>query len=266
MAAPQRRIIGSSSASALGVRARRLGIAVAVFVPLVFTPSLEAQTAFASGQHDPRDIRITLKARQALTQDNELGRFLICPTVRQGNVLLWGRVPNDALAERAVRLVSEIQGVFNVRSEIVIGPVEPIRDESPRLPGSIALPHASEPPGRRDPRPRGVLAGNPRQPPLGDSVEIGRPTPLSADSSGTAAPAILLAPRPLAKKETLQSSIERVIQSDVRYAGVRYDERAGTVTLSGTAARMEHVMELSGQVARLPGVKEVVVESLRIRP
>jgi hypothetical protein len=76
----------------------------------------------------------------------------------------------------------------------------------------------------------------------------------------------LLTPRPLENKETLKSAIERVIQSDVRYAGIRYDERAGTVKLSGTAARMEHVMELSGQVARLPGVKEVVVESLRIAP
>jgi hypothetical protein len=101
---------------------------------------------------------------------------------------------------------------------------------------------------------------------LSDGVEMGRPTPLGAATSETAGAAVLLTPRLLEKKETIKSAVERVIQSDVRFAGIRCAERAGTVTLSGTATRMEHVMDLSRQVARLPGVKEVIVESLRITP
>ena len=266
MAALLPRTNGSISASALSVRAHALVVAIASLLASCLAPQLQAQAPSSYARHDPRDIRITLKARQALAQDSEVARFPIYVTVRQGNVVLWGQVPNNALAKSAVRLVSDVQGVFQVRSELVIGPVEPARDESPRLPGPIGLPQLDLTTGRRDPSRRGVLAGQSRRSQASDSVEMGRSTPLSTASPDTGAPAVLLTPQPLDKKETLHSALKRVIQSDVRFAGIRCNERAGAVTLSGTAARMEHVMELSRQVARLPGVKEVVVEGLRIAP
>jgi osmotically-inducible protein OsmY len=247
-------------ASASGLRAV-LVLLVLFLVPVL----LHAQSPDISARHNPHDIRITLKALQALAQDSELARYPIFVTVRQGNMTVWGQVPNEGLSRRALKLAGSVQGVFQAHSELVIGPVEPIRDETPRLPGPIRLPYSGETPVRRDPRPRGVPTGNPRSPPsYNNGAEFGRPTPLGASSADTPKSAVLLPPGALEKKESLQSMIERTIGSDVRFAGIRFDERAGTVTLSGNAARMEHVLDLSRLVARLPGIKEVIVENVRI--
>jgi osmotically-inducible protein OsmY len=266
MVALHRRTTGSKSMPALGVRA--YGTAAVIALLLLSAPaSLIAQSAATSGQHDPRDIRITLKARQALSLDTELCRLPVSVTVRQGKVTLWGQVPSDALARRAARIVEQVPGVFHVKSDLVIGPVEPVHDDDSRLSQSIAAPVPNEPPHRRDPRSPGVLAGHerPTTPARQAAAEMRLPIPHSPTATETAAPAILLAPRALEQTKSLQSVVERVIQSDVRFSGMRCQESAGKITLTGSAARMEHVMDLSKQVARLPGVKEVVVESLRLQ-
>ena len=78
--------------------------------------------------------------------------------------------------------------------------------------------------------------------------------------------AALLPPRPLEKTADLRTAIDRLLRSDVRFTGIRPEERDGVVTLSGKAQLLDHVMELAGQVARLPGVNEVIVEGVRITP
>jgi hypothetical protein len=246
---------------------RACGAASVVAIVLLLPPvTVIAQPPAGPALHDPRDIRITLKARQMLAQDSDLGRLPIYVTVRQGNAILWGRVPNEALARRAFRIVEQVSGILQLKSELVIGPAELTNDEAPRLTQSIRVPSREQAHHRQDPRAPGKLAGQERPAPEARAVgaEMGRPIPLRAATSESAAPAILLAPRPPANADSLQSAVEREIQSDVRFAGMRCDERAGKITLSGSAARMEHVIDLSGQVARIPGVKEVVVENVRI--
>jgi osmotically-inducible protein OsmY len=259
MVARHRRTDGGSAFSPSGPRA------AAVVLSLLLVPGLvHAESPETTGRRDPRDIRITLKALQTLTQDSELARYPIFVTARQGNLTVWGQVPNEDLCRRALKMLGSIQGVFQTHSELLIGPVEPIRDETPRLPRLIALPHSGETPIRRDARPRGLPTANPHSTPHSNGAEFGRPTPFGPPSADAPKPAELLPPGPAKKKESLQSMIDRIIESDVRFAGIRGEERAGIVTLSGKAARMEHVMDLSRSVARLPGIKEVVVENARI--
>jgi hypothetical protein len=246
---------------------RACGAASVVAIALLLAPvALIAQSPSMSALHDPRDIRITLKARQVLAQDSDLGRLPIYVTVREGNATLWGRVPNEALARRAWRIVEQVSGILQLKSEVVIGPVELANDEAPRLTQSIDVPFREQAHHRQDQRAPGKLAGQERPAPGARAVgaEMGRPVPLRAASPESSAPAILLAPRALESADSLQSAVERVLQSDVRFVGMRCDERAGKITLGGSAARMEHVTDLSRQVARIPGVKEVVVENVRI--
>jgi hypothetical protein len=185
-------------------------------------------------------------------------------------VTLWGRVPNEALAGRAAQLTRRTQGVFQVRSELEIGPVEPDRDETPRLPDASRI-SAPLGPAKGNSRPRGVLAGNPHEdrtppPALGDAAWMGRPLPRKDSSGATGPPAVLLVPRPLQKTETLKDALDRLVRSDIRYAGIRAEVRDGVVTLSGNVATMEHAMQLARQTAQLPGVKQIVIEGVRVTP
>jgi hypothetical protein len=165
-----------------------------------------------------------------------------------------------------MQIIRRVPGVFETRTEITIAPVEPAGDETPKLPGLIALPTIDDPPSRRDARSRGLPASNPRHP-LPALVEMGRPELRKENlraEPGSSPRSLLLPPRPLEKKEETNSGIGRLIASDVRFSGLRGEEREGVVTLSGSVARMDHVLDLASQVARLPGVKEVVVENVHV--
>jgi osmotically-inducible protein OsmY len=229
-----------------------------------------ADSSPPAAQHDVHDIRLALRVRRALAQDTELARFPVNVTVKQGVVTLWGQVPSEALASRAAQLARRIQGVFQVRRELEIGPVEPDRDETPRLPDATRI-SAPLGPARGNSRPRGVLAGNPhedRTPPsaLGDSAWIGPPITRKDPSAEAGPPAVLLAPQPLRKLEPLKDALDHLVRSDVRYARARAEVQNGVVTLSGNVSAMEHAMELAKRAAQLPGVKQVVVEGIRVTP
>jgi osmotically-inducible protein OsmY len=254
----RRRETGTVRPSASSLRAA--GKCAALFACLLWCSPLLAQDA--SAQPNAHDIRIALRARRALSQDAELGRLNIGVSVRQGVVSLWGRAPTEALARRAEHKVGKVQGVFSVRSELRIEPVERERDETPTLPLSIHMPTIGPLPGARDPRSPGVLAGNPRErepgpPSLRDAAWLALPVPAQAP------PAMLLNPRPADPSEELKAAVERVIRSDARFAGVRAEVREGVVTLRGTVAVIDHAMELARQVSRLNGVESVVVEQVR---
>jgi osmotically-inducible protein OsmY len=265
MRAPHRPRTGSYSPSALALRARvMLRI---VLLALLFVPSRSAaEPPPPTALHDARDIRIALRVRRALAQDTELAQFSVYVSAVQGKVTLWGRLPNEAVVQRALQIARCIQGVLQIRSEFTVGPVEPNRDETPRLPTAIAVPHAGTQPGRRDPHPAGMLAGSakPIRPSLDDAAWLGQPVvhkPPAADSAAT-----LLPPSPRKNHDDLASAVTRLIQADVRLEGIWGEVREGVVTLGGHVARMEQVLELARQVAQIPGVKQVVVEGVRVAP
>jgi osmotically-inducible protein OsmY len=251
-----RRETGVVGPSPSMLRAAWIGVALCTSV-LLGSP-LHGQ--YAPAPADAHDLRITLRARRALSQDAELGWLNIGVSVRQGFAMLWGRAPSQALEQRAVQQVQKVQGVFRVRSELRIEPVERERDETPSLPLSIRLPSIG-----RDPRSPGVLAGNPREceperHSMRDAAWLALPVPPQEP------PALLLKPRPAAASEELVAGVTHLIRSDTRFAGVEPEVQEGVVTLRGTVALMDHAMDLARQISRLRGVTSVVVEQVRVAP
>jgi osmotically-inducible protein OsmY len=228
----------------------------------------------AAKLHDARDIHVALRCRRAVGQDSELARYAVCVTVRQGVAVLWGRLPDERLVRRAVEIVQRVPGVFQVRSEVAVGPVEPDRNETPNLPRPISIPVIRQPSqsteaiSRHEPRSRGVLAGSPRnpKPAHAEAAWLGRPEPRRKSEDDPASAAVLLPPRPAEIKGDVMSAVARLISGDVRFAGIRGEERNGVVTLSGSPANVEQVLDLARQVSRLQGVKEVVVENVHVAP
>jgi len=255
---------GRHPASMLGVRS--FSIAGTIVVLMLFPSAAPAgEPAPSTNQHDPHDIRIALRCRQALGQDAELSRYAVCASIRQGVAVVWGRLPTEAMVQRALQVAQRVPGVLQAKSDISIGPVDPYRDETPRLPRSIAVPFASEPVPKNDPRARGILAGNahaPRPMPT-DPAWMERPQPREKTDGDSSPPAVLLPPRASDKETGSRSAIARLIAADVRFAGIRCEENQGVVTLSGSVARMDHALDLARQISRLPGIREVVVERVR---
>jgi osmotically-inducible protein OsmY len=225
----------------------------------------------SSSRPDTRDIQIAVRARRALSQDSELARLNVGVSVRQGSVTLWGRVPTAALAKRAEQIVQKTQGVFSVRSELEIKPVELERDDTPGLSVPIAVPSREQPAASREPRSPGVLAKNPRdagprRSSSPDAAWMGMPVPVKASPPDADPPAKLLKPIPVENVESLQTAVQRLIQADVRFSDLRSELCDGVVTLGGTVTLMAHAMDLARQISRLPGVKSVVVEHVRVAP
>ena len=95
---------------------------------------------------------------------------------------------------------------------------------------------------------------------------MGRPERRRRSETDVAPAAALLPPRLAEIKADIGSAVARLIASDARFAGIRGEELHGVVTLSGSAARMDHVLDLARQVSRLAGVNEVVVENVHVTP
>src|SRR5262245_36029087 len=71
---------------------------------------------------DLRDVEITLHVRQALMQDRELGPLNLGVSVLYNQATLWGGVPNRELADRALRIVEDVRGVYQVKDDLrVVG-------------------------------------------------------------------------------------------------------------------------------------------------
>src|SRR5262245_17152768 len=86
---------------------------LAAFTALFLLPGLlDADQPTLPVQHGTHDIRLTLRCRRALAQDSELVRYTLCVTVRKGVATLWGRLPDQGLADRAVQIIRRVPGVF----------------------------------------------------------------------------------------------------------------------------------------------------------
>jgi osmotically-inducible protein OsmY len=93
----------------------------------------------------------------------------------------------------------------------------------------------------------------------------------SAAAGSPANPAVASRPQPgpdspAASPEAdllLQARIELLRRSDAHFARLRVDLSQGTVLLSGSASRWEHVYDLARAIARLPGVQRVVLKDVQ---
>jgi hypothetical protein len=213
------------------------------------------------------DARQTLYIRRALGDDRDLQSCDdISVSVRGTVARLWGKVPSEALKQRALFLARQVKGIAEVRGDELVVSAE----------GMAGLPS----PFPEGVPPRGTLAGNhqeghtteaPRKPdypdpeparaPLNESVTLLAPLPVTRPSSS---PVEILQPQPLPAQPDLAATVEALRQKDQRFRGVRVEVRQKTVYLRGTVRRWDDVNDLANTVRRLPGVGAVILDGVRV--
>jgi hypothetical protein len=211
------------------------------------------------------DIHLTVLARQALQRDRLLANVNIGVHVKERVATLWGPVPSDKVAERAVRLLRQIPELREVRSELSIDlEPPPILDRQgpapagprwlPGLPGEGAARPPTPPPAILTRHPGKGAAHTPQLP------AIAVPTPPGVPAAGAPAEPAMAPGADLARE------VRKLVQGDERYRRVQVAAESGTVFLSGVVYRWEDMHELSRAVARLPGVVRVVLRGVRTDP
>jgi hypothetical protein len=199
-------------------------------------------------------------ARQALLKDEQLAGRNLGISVRQGIATVWGPVPSEAVARRAVERLREVKGLLDVRSQLyVAAAAEPPPKSSGRpalLPLEPLMPNDLDNPAGTLKYPR-TAAGGPRPPPVSGD----RPArPLSEAVA-------LLAPVPPGgwnatptSSSNLASSVEELWRSDLRYRIIRPQIQGSVVYLHGMASRREDMLDLAERLSRLPGVERVILK------
>lgn len=233
---------------------------------LLLTPLLAtAAWTVADEEAASRDCHATLRARQAIHQDTVLAPLALGVSIRAGNATVWGAVPDDAAARRAVECVRQVPGVLRVRGELqVLPPTDPLAEflSRPPAPNPVLppiLPEALKAPAQLTSRwvdgaaelfiappaakPDGAVA-------LLPPVTVSAP-PAARDAMATAGP------------EVLTAAVERLRGSDPRFRGVHVQVIGGVVRLQGMVPRAEDGMELANKIARLPGVERVSLREVR---
>jgi hypothetical protein len=203
------------------------------------------------------DCRLTVFARQALQQDRTLAPFNLGVSVQANVATLWGPIPSAALARRAEEVLRHVPGVVAVRNELQVelasataqGLFGPPLKFSPREP----LPAPPVPPAA-------TLAKRPFEDKPRDSVPLTPPIvislrpPLPPESPATLVPVSApAAPDP-------EAAVNQVRAADARFRQVRIEIQAGIVHLRGIVPHGEDMYELAQRLAKVPGVKRVIVE------
>jgi hypothetical protein len=242
--------------------------ACALAVLLFATPPLPA--AEPAGFGPSRDVELALRVRRALGGDPMLGQLNICVTVRHNVAQLWGDVPSEGLARRAIDLAGRVAGVGEVRNELGVVPRDGVSEWPSPFPHG---PPGGDLAGRSKQVPRKAdLPDPPPQPaarrPLDEAVSLGRPVAIATAPAGRPrdTPAELLPPRPMPDRADLLAAVGALCRKEERFARVRPEVRGGAVYLGGTVATWQDVQDLTSRVRRLPGVTAVFLDNVQVAP
>jgi osmotically-inducible protein OsmY len=235
---------------------------------------------------DLRDVEISVHVRQALMHDPEVGPLNLGVSVLYNQATLWGRVPSRELADRALRIVEDVRGVYQVKDDLRVAGNEKelaLRQLAIGLAGGgvdpdLLLSEREEDrqevsvPDPAQPRPQQVTTAQP-DPKAWESQERGPavmllpPVPVILPTARTP-DVILPAPKEDADPDAASSTelaamVEHVRAADPRFADVRAEISNGRVTLSGSVASAEDLIELGRMLSQLPGVRNVDLRGVR---
>jgi hypothetical protein len=206
-----------------------------------------------------REMRLTLKARQALFEDSLLAPYNIGVVVHGDVATLQGTLPKSALALRAQERLLSLSLFKEVHSALVVDPnCDLFTSDSfgakPRPPGELT--------GRNGtPVPMPVLkvtvpdvpavapTNPPEKPPLIDAVSLLPPRPIPDVKSKPADPPEAIDPA---------AAVETLRRSDKRFLALQVTVRDGVVTVRGSG---DDLFAFAQAVRRVPGVLRVVVDS-----
>ncbi len=233
-------------------------------------PAVQVQAA------EPRDIMITLRARQALSRDPQLNTLRLGVTVDHGVATLWGPIPSDQAGHRAREVLEAVRGVLEVRQEFY-------QASAPVLPPPLDIEAnwARQRPRKPDPPP--VLTGSPLPPQEEDDhwdgihvvtrrkiemlpePEISRVDTPPRPGVSLLTPILIPPPDPALEAEAaLRKQLNRIRSSDPRFWSVQIELIEGVVILKGRVREAEDRMILAQKLARLPGVTRVSTLGVRV--
>jgi hypothetical protein len=221
-----------------------------------------------------QDLRLALNARRVLREDRALAPWNLSVQVRQGVATVWGPVPSEALANRALNLVRGVEGIDRVRSDLYLNPQALTLD----LPGPATTWTRSALPDTHSGSLR-VLDGLARELPPAESLLI-RPPAVAAlppapvsprelpRSVREPTPALVAVNHPqlppaIAKPAAaldLPREVERLRTARAVYRAVRVEVRGQTVLVRAAGAPEEYAMALAEEIRKLPGVRAVQLE------
>ncbi len=190
-----------------------------------------------------RDIQWTVHARMALADDPILGPANLGVRVQDGVAVLWGPVPSEEARRRAVEIVKQVKGVFEVRDADVYVAVPPPEAPPPATPTRTESDAPDPLTGTIDAltaRPAGDVPSPP-------AVLLGPPSPLSPRTVSAAPP------------DDLASALERVRLSESRFQAVDYRLEGDAVVLRRSGSSAEDKMAFARAISHLPGLSRIEV-------
>jgi hypothetical protein len=209
------------------------------------------------------DCRLTVFARQALQQDRALAPFNVGVSVQVNVATLWGPIPSAALSRRAEEVVRQVPGITAVRNELQI---DVPRVTVQNLFGLPVAPANGEPAPILAPPPSGFLAKRPFEAKPGEAVPVTPPIVISLRPPLPPDPPAGVIPVSAQTSPHLEATVERLRSAEPRFQQVRTEIKDGIVHIRGQVPRGEDMYELAQQLAKVPGVKRVIVEEVRTPP
>jgi osmotically-inducible protein OsmY len=267
---------GSSGFAAQVPKAWALGLAVLMLGGGQLSAASRAQVIAQSDS----DCTLTAAARQMLFDDVELGTLNLGVSVNDRVATVWGAVPSEAAARRAVDCLRRVQGIARVVNQLSIEPPsDPLFDAlrlPPRRPIFQSSPAGWEvrPPtdvdGKKPARTRTSLgpASLPMRGLLGDSQPVATQGKPGAQSAAlTEMPVMPTLALPTRPAETVSRDLPHAIADlqakNARLRFVRPEVRDHIVYLRGFVYTWEDVFALAREISVLPGVERVILQDVQ---
>jgi hypothetical protein len=266
-----------------------VGSALGVVLVGLLPAKARATPAIPPGPAPPafslfHDLRLTIHARRALSESRELAPLNLGVKVKGGVATLWGPVPSDEAARRALKIVGAVEGIIRVESDLHIERPRPSvawlpRSTTTRV--STASPDRSSwsldllngaareapPPPLSLPQPAAQAESPPRA--LRDRLLASAhkkqdrgtraappPAPLVLPDKEIPPPAIL----PAGSTRALVQAVRRLQRDNAGFEAVQFEVRGATVVVRPGEAAQEYAMAFAEKVRKLPGVTEVRFE------
>ena len=227
-----------------------------------------------SAEGVPADFKLEIQALAALNQDKTIAPLNLSVQVRNRVAHLSGAVPTAEVRRNAITIVEKVPGILEANTKKLIV------TRAPRSEQRLTLPLEDDKPTETRSASQGALATRDSAPSLPDrpktapppadatprTIALLAPEAVASPPRGPQPGRLTANPRPRANPVSLDTSLDRLRQSDRRYRAIRTEVQGATVHIFTGDTPGEHVMAFARAVARIPGVERVVLKDSSSRP